>query len=398
MSLSLYQRFQALADALKDTINLIQELRKFSTATETSGDPEERRVELATEIHDNLREHEDTLEILRQEFEDDATPSHRRDNSSRESERERNADLLVRLSEDLKSARANFRRAQLQAKRNADAEKRKEREQLFADRKHDGQPRGRPTHEKLTQDELAMRAAEDVTMALRRVHNQLEGELAQSQFAQQTLEESQQALDSLSQSYTGTTDLLKVSRGFMTQLVRSNKSDTWFLRTSFYLLATTICWLFFRRLLYGPLMLFVWWPIRMMWWVTVTSFGAMGLGKPELVTSPAPALSLSVSMPGMNANGVPTHKTDIRFKSMGLPAKGGGWDARPPQMSQEEAQEPGHAEPTESMVEKIGRMIEDEGTNIEDITEEEWQAQQEQPRNTKKRMMEVDVEHARDEL
>ncbi|EXJ74098.1 uncharacterized protein A1O5_02392 [Cladophialophora psammophila CBS 110553] len=397
MSLSLSQRLQALADSYKETLSQIQELRKFSISSNSYDNPDERRLELATEIHDNLKEQEDRLEILRQELEDDAIPIHRRDLSTRESERERNADLLARLTEDLKSARASFRKAQLQAKRNADAEKRKEREQLFADRKQDGkqQARGRPTHEKLTQDELALRAAEDVTIALRRVHNQLEGELSVSQFAQQTLEESQQALDSLTQSYAGTTDLLKASRGFVGQLVRSNKSDTWFLKSSFYILAATICWLFYRRILYGPLMLFIWWPLRMMWWVTLTSLGAVGLGgRSDITASPAPVPSLTVSVPGMNARGMPTHSSNIHFKSMALPAKGGGGRGPPPQIPQESPPE----DATDSMIEKIGRMMEDQGTNVDDITEEERRAQQEQPRNTKKRMMEVDVEQPRDEL
>ncbi|KIW91940.1 uncharacterized protein Z519_06922 [Cladophialophora bantiana CBS 173.52] len=397
MSLSLSERLQALTDSYKETLSQIQELRKFSTSSNSYDNPDERRLELATEIHDNLKEQEDRLEILRQEFEDDAIPTHRRNLSTRESERERDADLLARLTEDLKSARASFRKAQLQAKRNADAEKRKEREQLFADRKQDGkqQARGRPTHEKLTQDELALRAAEDVTIALRRVHNQLEGELSVSQFAQQTLEESQQALDSLTQSYAGTTDLLKASRGFVGQLVRSNKSDTWFLKSSFYILAATICWLFYRRILYGPLMLFIWWPLRMMWWVTLTSLGAVGLGgRSDITASPAPVPSLTVSVPGINARGMPTHNSNIHFRSMALPAKGGGGRGPPPQIPQES---PPEGAP-ESMIEKIGRMMEDQGTNVDDITEEERRAQQEQPRNTKKRMMEVDVEQRRDEL
>jgi hypothetical protein len=406
-SLSLSQRLQALADSYKETLKLIHELRQFSPSSYTDqsdGDPDERRVELATEIHDNLREQEDTLETLRQQFEDGfVAPNHRRDLPRRgggagpNEDRERNADLLDRLTEDLKTARASFRRAQLTAKRNADSERRKEREQLFAaDRKGPGPTRPPTSHEKLTQDELALRAADDVTLALRRVHNQLESELARSQFAQQTLDESQQALESLAQSYTGMTDLLKASRSFVGQLVRSTKSDTWFLKSSFYLLAVTIAWLFYRRILYGPLMLLVWWPLRTMWWVTMTSLGAAGLGvRPDVASAPVPKPTLSVSMPGMNARGMPTHQSNIQFKSMPLPAKGGGWNNREPEQQPEEY--------GDSMVEEIGRMTEgnDHVVDIDHLSPEERKAQEEQPRNTKKRMMEVDVESpgpSRDEL
>lgn len=392
MSASLGQRLQALADAHRDTLNLIHELRKFSAASYGPGDPEERRVELATEIHETLKEQEDTLEILRQEFEEDPIPIQRQDpvrGGERESEHNRNADLLARLAEDLKLARSDFRRAQLEAKRNLEKEKRKQREQLFADRKSHGHVRTRPTHEKLTHDELALRAAEDVTMALRRVHNQLEGELARSQFAQQTLEESQQVLESLTESYSGTTDLLKASRGFVSQLVRSTKSDTWFLRSSFYLLAATICWLFYRRLIYGPMMLFIWWPFRILWW-SLSGLGAALLRRPDLVPAKASAPSLSVSMPGTKVGGRPTLNPSMRSRSVELPAKGGGWDRRPAQPPME----------PESLIEEIGRMTEEGGTNVDDITGEEREAQEEQPRNTLKRMMEVEVETppTRDEL
>ncbi|EXJ88264.1 hypothetical protein A1O1_05194 [Capronia coronata CBS 617.96] len=394
MSASLTQRLQTLADAHRETLNLIHELRKFSPTSYSPEDPEDRRVELATEIHDNLREQEDTLEILRQELEDDAVPAHRRDpihRGQRDSEHERNADLLARLEEDLKIARVDFRRAQLEAKRNLEKEKRKQREQLFTDRKNDGHPRMRPTHEKLTQDELAVRAADDVTMALRRVHNQLEGELAQSQFAQQTLEESQQALESLTESYSGTTDLLKASRGFVTQLVRSTKSDTWFLKSSFYLLAVTICWLFYRRILYGPMMLFIWWPIRILLW-SLSGLGSAILGRPDIAPSFAKAPSLSISMPGTKANGMPTLNPKMRSQRVELPAKGAGWDRRPAQPSVN----------ADSILEKVGRMIEETSTTVDYMAEgqEKEKAQDEQPRNSLKRMMEVEVETAttRDEL
>ena len=397
MSLSFSQRLQALADSNIELLSQIQQLRNFSPANDTSDNPDEHRVELATEIHESLKEQEDTLEILRQEIDDDIVTNNRRDSSPRETERERNADLLARLTEDLKTARANFHKAQLQAKRTADAEKRKEREQLFADRKLDGQTqhRARNTHEKLTQDELAVRAAEDVTIALRRVHYQLEGELSTSQFAQQTLEESQQALQSLATSYSGTTDLLKISRGFASQLVRSNKSDTWFLKTSFYVLAATIAWLLYRRLIYGPMMLLVIWPLKMMWWVGMKSLGVAGMGGRSDVTAMSmPVPTLAASRPNTGIGGMPTNVggSQVYFKSMHLPAKGGGARGPTPRIPQQGVED--------RMIDKIGRMMENQPDPVDvvDSLEEETKKQEEQLRNPKKRMMEVDIEPARDEL
>ncbi|OAA61185.1 protein transport membrane glycoprotein [Niveomyces insectorum RCEF 264] len=52
------------------------------------------------------------------------------------------------------------------------------------------------------------------------------------------------------------------ARGLVRGLVVAHKSDTWYLQTALYLLVATAAWLLFRRLLYGPLWLLVWWPLR----------------------------------------------------------------------------------------------------------------------------------------
>lgn len=392
MTSPLSQRLQAQADTYKETLALIQELKTFS-ATDGTGD--ERRLELATDIHERLKEHEDTLEILAQEVQDENIPTKKRSIPSprpdRENERERNADLLARLQEDLKSARASFRRAQLQAKRESEMIRRKDREQLFADRKasaDQGDSRRRTKHEKLTQDEIALRSAEDVTQALRRVHNQLEGELAQSQFAQQTLNESQAALMGLSESYTGTTDLLKSSRGLVNQLVRSSKSDSWYLRSAWWMLVATIVWLFYRRIVYGPSLLLIYYPLRLIWF-TLNSIGATILGKSssELGNLAPPKPSLSVSMP---IAGMPRQSSMRPPLSIELPAKGAGWN-RPREQQQDQ---------TESLVEEIDRIT-GVSSNGAQESEQVTQDEQDSGRNTLKRMMEVDVEpsaRARDEL
>lgn len=82
--------------------------------------------------------------------------------------------------------RAEFRTAQLQAKRNAELAKRKERELLLS-RSHSSEKK-QPT-EKFTQDDLTLNASNDVTSALRRTHQLMQAELSRSQFAQSTLGE-----------------------------------------------------------------------------------------------------------------------------------------------------------------------------------------------------------------
>ena len=84
------------------------------------------------------------------------------------------------------SARSQFRKAQLQAKRNADIAKRKERELLLSSAR-EGDGGRRKVQEKFTQGDLMVNASSDVTAALRRTHHLMQSELSRSQFAQETL-------------------------------------------------------------------------------------------------------------------------------------------------------------------------------------------------------------------
>lgn len=81
--------------------------------------------------------------------------------------------------------RGEFRTAQLQANRNAELSKRKERELLFSKPRDDDAQR--KSSNKLTHDDLVVNASSDVTAALRRTHELMQAELSRSQFAQETL-------------------------------------------------------------------------------------------------------------------------------------------------------------------------------------------------------------------
>ena len=165
----------------------------------------------------------------------------------------------------IRSARSQFRKAQLQAKRNAELAKQKERELLFA-----GIQEGRntPTNDRrrgqkeLSADELLVERSGDVTTALRRLQQSMRVELERSQYAQETLDQSTAALKDLGEQYTSLDDLLSNSRTLLRTLIQSQKSDTWYLETALYIIVATIIWLVFRRLLYGPLWWFVWLPFK----------------------------------------------------------------------------------------------------------------------------------------
>ena len=395
MSRTLTHRLQSLCESYKSTLNLIQELQSLA-----SSESDEQRLELASDIHDSLKEQEDTLDLLRQELDDSPSSNafRRTSDTHRDTDNERNADLVARLTEDLRSARGKFRRAQLSAKRNADEAKRKEREHLFKRSATDEngrstpQPQRRQGGQQLTQEELARNASEDVTRALRRTHNLMQANLSQSQFAQQTLDESQDALAGLAENYGGTGDLLKNSRGLVRQLVYSNKSDTWYLKTTFWMLVITLGWLFFRRILYGPLWWLVWQPLKFLWWITFMALGGLGVGGEQSAAAMSIARSAEsmasssvIRSSGVNERGIPTNPPGFIPRSIHLPAKGAGWDGGPPP-----------PEPR-TMVEKVGRIVdesEERGTNVDDISQEE-RRQEEQPRNPKKRMMDINIEKER---
>jgi protein transport protein SEC20 len=117
----------------------------------------------------------------------------------------------------------------------------------------------------LSKDEKTVNASTDVTLALRRTHDIMAAELSRSQFAHDTLKESTAALAQLSETYSTLDTLLSSSRSLLGTLITSQKSDTWYLETAFYVLLTTVFWLIFRRLLYGPTWWLIWWPLKLLW-------------------------------------------------------------------------------------------------------------------------------------
>jgi Sec20 len=253
-------------------------------------------------------------------------------------------------------------------------------------------PTRRKGQEKLTADELALNASSDVTAALRRTHALLQSNVEQSQFAQQTLNESSEALASLSESYSGLDTLLKSSGGLVRQLIRSNKSDTWYLTTAFYILVVTIGWLVFRRILYGPLWWLVWQPLKLLWWLAMTTLAGVGIigGQSGAVTSST--LVRGSSMAATNSVVRPTWATDRPAAYVPVGAKGGGWGVQRPQETPEVENE----ETEKKLIDQIGEMVDGKDTEkMKDETVLKERSEQDGPPNPKKRMHERDDEKRR---
>ncbi|PKY08016.1 Sec20-domain-containing protein [Aspergillus campestris IBT 28561] len=382
MSNPLQSRLKQLSTALAHIHPLVSRLRNFTTAV---GQGDEARLELGAEIHAHLKETEEQLELLRVEVEalETGTDTRRKgQDTEKELERERVVALAGRLADDLKKTRGDFRTAQLQAKRNAELARRQERELLFS-RSQNAADKRKESAEKLTQDQVTLNASNDVTSALRRTHQLMQAELSRSQFAQQTLEQSTAALSSLSESYTDLDSLISSSRNLIGSLLRSRKSDTWYLETAFYILIGTIVWLLFRRILYGPMWWLVWLPLRL---VTQVVFGALGMASSSKgVGSPTEESAPAYQTPVVHQKVEPDVQT----------ASGGEmWDT-PPGEKRDEGR----------MIDEIGDMVE-ENAKGEAIVEDAHAhahgtpAQEEPPRNTKKRMYEATevVQDRKDEL
>lgn len=192
------------------------------------------------------------------------------------------------------------------------------------------------------------------------------------------LEQSTAAISSLSESYSSLDTLLASSRSLASSLLRSQKSDTWYLETSFYVLVGTITWLLFRRILYGPMWWLVWLPFKFAMKFVFAALGAVGLtkGSTELSSSQAAA--------GVSAT---IQQTAAAISGGTVPTNGASGEDQP------------SSEDEDRIIDQIGKMVDEgkqKGTNIDDISPEERQRQAELPRNTKKRMFEA--EPVRDEL
>ena len=220
----------------------------------------------------------------------------------------------------------------------------------------------------------------------------LQSNVEQSQFAQQTLDESSEALASLSESYAGLDSLLKSSGGLVRQLIRSNKSDTWYLTTAFYILVVTISWLVFRRILYGPLWWLVWQPLRLVLWLAMTmltSVGILGAQGGGFVSSNATRIPQSMTR---SVAARPSWATERPAAYVPVGGKGGGWAVHRPHESTEASSDEKEKKKEKSLVDEIGEMTEGKDAEEQQETVLKARAEEDGAPNPKKRMYEQEKE------
>ncbi|KAK8125058.1 uncharacterized protein PG998_000817 [Apiospora kogelbergensis] len=307
----LHDRLTSLQDAMSQLRELIERLAKFDfqpgSVPLAAGDEDDVSAELSTEIIQIIREQNEDLELLEEDIITHRPPK----------------------QHDKASCRASFRKAQMAAKRNREAAQRQERKLLLATlaaspRSRSGASSPASEHQQqaapvrrrknkrsdMTKEEQTVSASNDVTLALRRTHDMMAAELSRSDFAHTTLKESTAALAQLSDSYSSLDSVLTRSRDLLGTLLKSQKSDTWYLETAFYLLAGTLCWLVYRRFLYGPMWWLIWLPIRTLFRGGVMVSNSVGHRGADKDTSGSPSVQPGVPSAEMNNKDVPTMVVD----------------------------------------------------------------------------------------
>lgn len=237
----------------------------------------------------------------------------------------------------------------------------------------------------------------------------MQNELARSRFAQETLEQSTAALADLGEKYSDLNTLLANSKNLVSILLKSTKSDTWYLETTFYILITTVIWLVFRRWLYGPLTWFVFWPLKLVFRIVfaVVPIGTVSSAvTSSLATSSQSSTSLIVK-PSPTGS-IPRRNSDIDAQPPYVRVGGGGRgymhgdDPSPPgsysqhvgkmtennQQQQEQEQVPDHPQLREQapQQEEEGPVRRGDGTILKES---------DKPRNPKKKMWDENVESAK---
>ncbi|KAH7181117.1 hypothetical protein DER46DRAFT_32391 [Fusarium sp. MPI-SDFR-AT-0072] len=327
----LQERLTALQETTTQLKELIDRLAtlKFQPGSVplTTDEESSESGELSAEITSTLRDGEEEHELLQEEVEFLRGAEHDKD---------RLKESVEKIGKELESCRLSFRKARLLAKYNLAQAQRREREilltsfsqptsetnSLYPDDEKSSRPTRHQQHVQKQQSSLTeedqqnVGASANVTNALRRTHDLIQAELARSEFAHETLTESSAALKQLNESYGSLDTMLASSKDLLGTLLRSQKSDTWYLQTTFYMLACTLGWLLFRRLLYGPMWWIVWLPLRLMFGLGTSAGSAvMHAGSGQGQVKEAGQASKGAPVEGLPDGELPTVKVATEQKA-----------------------------------------------------------------------------------
>ena len=175
-------------------------------------------------------------------------------------------------------------------------------------------------------------------------------------------EQSTAALSTLSESYNNLDTLLSSSRTLVSTLLRSQKSDTWYLESAFWLLVTTICWLVFRRILYGPGWWLLYLPLKLAWRLLIfntqvvlslfaTVVGSLGGSKQSnALLQASERISTSLIVKPSATGGFPKSHPGMSAPSVAVGAGGRGAKAKRPDQPSPKSEQ--------SLSDQVGDMAE----------------------------------------
>lgn len=268
----------------------------------------------------------------------------------------------------------------------------------------------------------------------------MSAELERSQFARETLgerhpgifyppvwlmsskENSTKDLATLSESYSNLDTLLSSSRSLVSSLIHSQKSDTWYLESAFYILAATIAWLVFRRLIYGPGWWLLYLPTKWLWRLSLFAVqllvgslsavaGTVGAKNQSSALSHASeGIATSLAQKPTGTGKIPTFRPNSPAPSVKVGAGGQGAKMQQPEQPEQPSQEK-----DKSLSDEVGEMAEqsqkEQHIQPEKIVHTEGEGQgtvlrerrEDEPPNPKKRVWEEPIDRSqgkapRDEL
>lgn len=230
-------------------------------------------------------------------------------------------------------------------------------------------------------------------------------------------ENSTKDLATLSESYSNLDTLLSSSRSLVSSLIHSQKSDTWYLESAFYILAVTIGWLVFRRLIYGPGWWLLYLPTKWLWRLSLFAVqlfvgslsavaGTVGAKNQSRALSQASeSIATSLAQKPTDTGKIPTFRPNSPAPSVNVGAGGQGAKMQQPEQPSseedkglsdqvgkmaEQSQKEQHIQPEKTATAEGERQ----GTVLRDRRDDE-------PPNPKKRMWEEPIDRSqapRDEL
>ncbi len=365
-----FESLQKSLSALQEITSQIQtDITRLSTLRfepgTTKAEAEVEVTELNDEIAFALREQNEVWELFDQEIQD--LPDGRAGGET-QAVKQRMLEKSQRAKRELKEARAEFSKAQRNVLRNLKFIERASRELHIqnlvnppkSDDGNTSQPisRKRTPGPEMTQDEKEVAAAGDVTSALRRTHALLATELSKSQFAHDTLKESSAALNQLGDNYMSLDSMLASTRSVLSTLMKSQKSDTWYLETAFYILVATVGWLIFRRFIYGPAWWFIYLPLSLFWKSFRGVLALVGIvSSTAVVTTGLPNQNAGTTIiPGTSAVQATTSGSDAPEATVGGRGRG---NAIPPMDEGAHKRSDTDRRRERPLYEEVGEMVEE---------------------------------------